>query len=187
MANTGIKLIPNILTTSRMFLAIPICWLILEQSYGIVLILAFIAGVSDGLDGWLARKLDAPSVYGAVADPVSDKIMLVGTYVCLAIVGLLPWWVAGIIVLRDLVIVSGAIAYFFVVGGYEMEPSIWGKSSTGLQIVFALMVLTQQVTPVFPDFVMQAGLWLVVLLAFISGGHYVYVWSSKALNEKRHQ
>ncbi|WP_299020101.1 CDP-alcohol phosphatidyltransferase family protein [uncultured Photobacterium sp.] len=185
MANTGIKRIPNILTTMRMFLTIPICWFILEERYGIVLVLAFIAGISDGLDGWLARKLNAPSVYGSIADPASDKVMLVTTYVTFAYVGLLSWWIAVVVVIRDLVIVSGAVTYYFLFGRYEMAPSFWGKASTGVQIVFALMLLTQQVFPVFPSFSLQAGLWLVIVLACISGGHYVYVWSRKALVAKR--
>ena len=186
---SAIKMIPNFLTVMRIFLAIPIVWLILNERYSAVLWLAFIAGLSDGIDGWLARKLNVLGRFGAIADPISDKVMLVSSYVALAIVGVLPWWLTMIVVLRDLVIVSGAVAYHLLFGRYDMAPSLWGKLSTLVQIVFVLVMLAQQVYPVFPDISLQIGLWLVVVMAFISGGNYVYVWGGKALakhKEKQH-
>lgn len=182
---SAIKMIPNFLTTMRIFLAIPIVWLILNERYSAVLWIAFIAGLSDGIDGWLARKLNVLSRFGAIADPVSDKVMLVSSYVALAIVELLPWWVIVIVVLRDVVIVTGAVAYHLLFGRYDMAPSLWGKLSTLVQIVFVLAMLTQQVYPVLPGIGLQIGLWLVVVMAFISGGHYVYVWGGKALAKQK--
>ncbi|MCD6525500.1 MAG: CDP-alcohol phosphatidyltransferase family protein [Desulfuromonas sp.] len=164
-----------------MVLAIPVCLLILAENYQAVLWIAFIAGFSDAIDGWLARMLNCESRYGAIVDPLSDKTLLVGTYIGLAVVGLLPWWLAAIVVLRDVLIVSGALVYHWLFGRYEMAPSLWGKVSTCVQIAFALMLLTHQLYPVFPLCFFQIGTWLVILMSFISGGHYVYIWGGKAL------
>ncbi|MEO2173021.1 MAG: CDP-alcohol phosphatidyltransferase family protein, partial [bacterium] len=88
------KQIPNALTTLRLVLTVPICILILEKDFSIVLWIAAIAGFTDWLDGWLARRLDAMSRYGAVIDPVCDKVMLIGIFVSVWMVGLVPWWLA---------------------------------------------------------------------------------------------
>lgn len=186
MMSTVIKQIPNALTTMRLILAIPICLLILAENYAAVLWVAFIAGLSDGIDGWLARRLNAESRYGAIVDPLSDKAMLISAYVSFTVVGLLPCWVAVMIVTRDMLIVCGALVYHWLFGRYEIAPSIWGKTSTSVQIVFALMLLVHQVYPVFSPFVLQLGLGGVILLTLFSGGHYIYIWGGKAL-AKRHR
>ena len=175
-----VKLIPNILTTLRLLLVVPICLLILSENYPPVLWIALIAGLSDAVDGWLARRLGCVSRYGAIADPLIDKTLLISVYSCLMIVAVLPWWIFVIIVTRDVVIVSGAFAYHWLCGRYDIKPSFWGKASTAVQISFALMLLTQQVFQVFPVAVLQVTIWLLILLAFVSGGHYVYTWGAKA-------
>jgi cardiolipin synthase len=184
MMSTVIKQIPNALTTLRLILAIPICMLILAENYAVVLWIALIAGLSDGVDGWLARRLNAESRYGAIVDPLSDKALLISAYVAFAIVGLLPWWVAVTIVTRDVLIVCGALAYHWLFGRYDIAPSLWGKISTSVQIIFALMLLVHQVYPVFSPLVLQLGLGLVILLALFSGGHYIYIWGGKALAKR---
>ena len=181
MTNAVVKQIPNILTTLRLILAAPICVLILNENYPAVLWIAVFAGLSDGVDGWLARKLNALSRYGAVVDPLADKALLVSAYISFAVVGLLPWWVAVVVAARDLVIVSGALAYHRLCGRYQMAPSILGKVSTGVQIAFALIVLTHQVYPIFPSLMFQIGPWLVALVALASGSHYVHTWATRAL------
>jgi len=182
MASRVIKQIPNILTTLRLILAVPICLLILDRNYSTVLWIAFIAGLSDAADGWLARKLDALTRFGAIADPLSDKALLVSAYVAFAIVGLVPVWVAAIIIVRDVVIIIGAIAYHWWFGRYEVTPSFWGKTSTCVQIIYALILLTHQVYPIFPTLIFQISLWLLISLVVISGGHYIYTWGKKAKN-----
>jgi len=179
-----IKLLPNILTTLRLILAVPVCLLILNENYSAVLWLAFIAGLSDGVDGYLARRLNALSYYGAVVDPLADKALLLSTYIAFVLVGLLPCWVAAILLLRDLLIVSGAFIYRRKFGRYKIVPSIWGKSSTAAQIIFALMLLMQQVYSVLPEFSLQLSLWVVIFLAFVSGGHYLYLWGGKIISKK---
>lgn len=185
MTNAVIKQIPNILTTMRLILAVPVCLLILDEHYSAVLWVAFIAGFSDAIDGYLARRLNALSYYGAVVDPLADKVLLLSTYTAFAVVGLLPCWVAVLLVLRDLLIISGTLIYRRRFGRYKMAPSVWGKSSTAAQILFALMLLLQQVYPVLPEFSLQLGLWLVILLAIVSGGHYLYTWAGRIFSSEK--
>ena len=184
MTHIIIKQIPNALTTLRLILALPVCLLILNENYPAVLWVALIAGLSDAVDGYLARRLNALSYYGAVADPLADKTLLLSTYIAFSVVGLLPWWVAVLLLIRDLLIVSGALIYRRKFGHYKMAPSVWGKSCTAMQILFALMLLMQQVYPVLPEFILQVALWLVILLAFVSGGHYLYIWGRKIMTGK---
>ncbi|MFT6987427.1 MAG: cardiolipin synthase [Psychromonas sp.] len=175
-----IKNIPNLLSLLRLLLAVPIFILIFREDYGAVLWVVFIAGMSDGIDGWLARKLDAISYFGAVMDPLCDKVLLLSTYIALVLVGLLPWWVIFLIALRDVIIVAGGVAYYWQFGRYTMQPSLLGKATTVVQIVFALMLLTQQIYPLFSKLTMDIGLGGVILTIFLSGGQYVYIWAKKA-------
>lgn len=179
-ANSLVRQIPNTLTSLRLLLAIPLCWLILQRQFEAVLWVALAAGLSDGLDGWLARRLDAASRYGAIVDPLADKLMLSGAYPAMAAVGLLPWWLALLVIGRDIVIVLGALAYHAFYGRYSMSPSLAGKASTFLQIVFAISLLLQQVQPVFPEGVRSAALYTVAAATIFSGIHYVWVWGIKA-------
>lgn len=180
MTDTILRQLPNAITTLRLLLALPICILILHREFEAVLGLAAFAGITDLVDGWWARKMGAQSRYGSIVDPLSDKVLLIGTYVTLALVNAIPPTVSLVVVIRDLVIVAGAAAYFLLIGRYQMAPSLWGKASTLVQIGFALMVLTQQVYPIFPLFFFEFGMLIVIGLAFISGGNYVVVWSRRA-------
>ncbi len=181
MSRPPVNQIPNILTTLRLFLAAPICLFILDENYGVVLWIAFVAGISDGLDGWLARKMGAESRYGSIVDPLSDKAMLTGAFVSFAVVGVLPWWVVTIVVVRDVIIVSGAVLCHRLLGRYKIAPSLWGKTSTAIQITFILMLLIQQVTPLFPDIIFRVVLWIMIAMVFISGGDYIHTWGRKVL------
>ena len=179
------KQLPNLLTTLRLLLALPLCWMILRQQYEQVLWLALAAGISDGLDGWFARRLDATTRYGAVMDPLADKLMLSGAYLSMAAVGLIPWWLAMLVLGRDLVIVAGALVYHKLYGAYDMEPTALGKFSTFLQIGFALTLLVQQVTPVLPVQALEGLMYTVAAVTSVSGIHYVHVWGARAMAQRR--
>ncbi len=178
-----LRQLPNTLTTLRLLLAIPLCWMILQQDFEAVLWIAVAAGVSDGLDGWLARSLDATSRYGAIVDPLADKVMLSGAYPSMAAVGLIPWWLALLVIGRDVVIVVGALAFHGLYGRYEMAPTGLGKFSTFLQIVLALVLLAGQVYPVLQHSVVTVLLYVIAGVTALSGVHYVYIWGRKALQQ----
>jgi cardiolipin synthase len=182
--NSLLKQFPNLLTTLRLMLAVPMCLLVLGRDYHAVLWVALAAGLSDGVDGWLARKLNATSRYGAVVDPLADKVMLSGIYPCLAAVDLLPWWVALLVIGRDVVIVLGGLTYHAIYGRFDMQPSPWGKASTFLQILFALVLLLDQVFPFAPAMGLMILQYAVAGVTVVSGGHYVLTWSLRAMKQQ---
>jgi cardiolipin synthase len=151
----------------------------------VALTLVLVAGISDVLDGVLARRFRWTSRLGAMLDPAADKLFLVSSYVTLAWLGHLPVWLAVVVLLRDVLIVCGAVAYRLVVGPVRMEPTTISKWNTGLQLILVLMVVaTLGGVPIPPQW--TVGLvWLVAGSSVVSGGHYVYAWSAKALAETR--
>ena len=101
--------IPNLITVMRIVLVVPVSWSLLRQEFGLALALFFVAGVSDGLDGFLAKHYGWSSRLGALLDPLADKALLVACYASLAWIGLLPVWLLVLVVARDVVIVAGAV------------------------------------------------------------------------------
>ena len=99
--------IPNLITLLRMILVLPIIWLLAHGYFVESLYLFALAGMSDGLDGFLAKRMGWQSRLGSILDPLADKMLLVSTTIMLAWVGLIPLWLVGVIVLRDLLIVVG--------------------------------------------------------------------------------
>ena len=172
--------LPNLFTALRVVLVLPLCLLIIADEYVAALWVALIAGVSDSLDGWTARRLNITSRFGAIADPLADKLMLGGAYLSFALAGLLPWWVALVVVGRDVFIVTGALLYHWRFGRYDIDPSRWGKLSTFVQILFAVLLLAQQVQPLMPPQLLELVRYALLLLAFTSAAHYGVVWGSKA-------
>ena len=172
--------LPNLFTGLRILLALPIFLLIVSDQYVAALWVALIAGVSDALDGWAARRLNVVSRYGAIADPLADKLMLGAVYIGFALAELLPWYVTLVVVGRDIFIVTGALAYHWRFGRYEMDPSSLGKLSTFMQILFALMLLAQQVQPMLPEQLLTLGSYALILIAFLSAGNYFLVWGLRA-------
>jgi cardiolipin synthase len=143
--------------------------LILRGRLDMALLVFIGAGVSDALDGWLARTTGARSALGAVLDPLADKALLVSVYVTLAAVGVLPDWIAVLVVFRDLLIVGGYLALW--VAGHRMpiEPILVSKANTALQIGLAAFALAG-----VPPLLLQVTLWLTAASTLATGGIYVY-------------
>jgi cardiolipin synthase len=134
--------LPNIFSAARLFLAPYIFWLMWNRSYGPVLALFLFCGITDGLDGWIARRWNAQSRIGAMLDPIGDKLLLSGSFVVLAIDGAMEWWLAALVIGRDIVILLFAAAVLaFSKRKAEFPPSWWGKSSTVAQICYILALI----------------------------------------------
>jgi cardiolipin synthase len=176
--------IPNILTMGRMVLAPLVALFIVRQEYGWALWGLMAAGVTDGLDGFIAKRFNQTSRLGAILDPIADKFLMLATVLALTWTGLLPWWVTIPILLRDVVIFSGALAYYLRAGAIEMSPTILSKANTCAQVGLLLLVVASyaEVIPVagwiFPAF-------MVVLATTVSSGvQYVIIWGRKAAKLK---
>lgn len=172
--------IPNLISILRIFLSVPVVWMLLLQRFDIALILFAIAGVSDGLDGFLAKHYGWQSHLGGMLDPLADKVLLVSSYVALAILGLIPLLLMLLVILRDLVIVTGALVYNFRVRELEADPSMISKFNTFSQIVLVLAVVLDQGLLGLPDGLRVLLLWLVAATTIASGANYVWVWSRRA-------
>jgi cardiolipin synthase len=172
--------IPNIITVLRILLVIPIMVLLARQEYRTVLVLFAVAGFSDGLDGFLARSCGWRTPLGAILDPLADKFMLVGVYLLLGWGGLLPLWLVLLVILRDVVIVSGALAYRRLCGELTMEPTFISKINTLLQIVLGLAVIVAAAGWPPPAWTISGMIALVALSTLWSGVDYVWQWSLRA-------
>lgn len=144
---------------------------ILNAHYGRAIILFFAAGITDVIDGLLARRLGESSAAGAYFDPVADKILLSAIYIALGVVRAIPWWMVALVFARDILILAMAAYGLLFTSIRKFPPSIWGKLSTFLQIGAALVVMGARdgiPTPV------DLALWLMVAGTAWSGVHYVW-------------
>ncbi len=137
-----LRLLPDGLTISRLVASPFIVWLLVRGRDREALILVLLAGATDWLDGFTARRLGTTGRFGALLDPLADKAMLVTLFLVLGYVRLVPSWLVGIVMGRDLVIVGGSILLRIFRGIRRFVPSIVGKVSTFFQIVLVLLVLT---------------------------------------------
>ena len=177
--------VPTALTLLRLVLAPLIAWLLLQRHDAIALVLFLVAAVSDFVDGALARRWNQQTRFGAWADPLADKATGVLTVVTLTLQDSLPLWFAVAVVVRDVVIVGGSLAYRLAVGPIEAAPSAISKANTALLFLLLVGVLAARAGLV------SAGPWLGLLqLATLattvgSGLHYVVVWAGRARQGRR--
>jgi cardiolipin synthase len=134
--------LPNFITLLRIG-AIPIFLILLvDERYTEALIVFILAGITDSLDGLLARWLDARTTLGAFIDPLADKLLLVSSFVILAFLGDIPRWLAVLVIMRDVIILIGYSVLFFVTGhAIEVRPTLIGKASTFFQLLTVIMAL----------------------------------------------
>lgn len=133
--------LPNALTILRIVL-VPLIWkLAWDREYERVIAVGFVASMTDVIDGWLARRLNATSKFGALLDPVADKLMLSGTYLIFALDRVVPAWLPWIVLGRDAFILAMAACAWLFTKIRDFPPSRWGKLSTLVQILTALVIL----------------------------------------------
>ena len=174
-----LRQIPNIISVFRILLVAPILWLLLEHAYGYALILFAVAGISDGIDGFLAKRFNWQTWIGGLLDPLADKLLLVSSFVALGWLGLLPLWLVALVFLRDLVIVAGATYYHRHVGKVGGEPTLISKVNTFVQILLVLLVVFAQIVTI-PGLLIQLLIALVTITTISSGIDYVIKWSRRA-------
>ncbi|HJU08182.1 MAG TPA: CDP-alcohol phosphatidyltransferase family protein [Rhodanobacteraceae bacterium] len=175
--------LPNAITCLRIALVVPLIVMVLQERFVVALIIGAIAGLSDGVDGFLARRFGWRSSLGALLDAIADKLMLVGVYLALASIGRIAFALAWLVVARDLIIVTGALLYRAIIGKFEAQPSLWSKATTLAQILFVLLVLGAACfgwhwSP-------HPYGWIVAVLTVISGADYIVRWSLRARDALR--
>ncbi|TFG85025.1 MAG: CDP-alcohol phosphatidyltransferase family protein [Chromatiales bacterium] len=177
--------IPNLICVLRMVLVWPIVDALLTGRYALALILVAVAGLSDGLDGYLAKRFDWRSRLGGLLDPLADKLLLVSTFLTLAYTSLAPLWLAAVVVIRDVVIVSGGLIYQAVVAPVRPEPSRASKLNTAAQLFFICAVIANRGFGLPPDEVLIPSGAAVLVTSTVSGLDYVVRWSGRAIRSQR--
>lgn len=180
-----LRYLPNILTGFRFVLVIPILMALLSEHYLLALYLFVLAGITDGLDGLLARVYGWTSRFGAVADPLADKLLLVVSFMAFAWLGKIPVWLVILVVARDVWIVVGAYLYYRLFGRPEFSPSPISKINTFLQILLVALLLLHLGVAVLPEILLTVFIGLVAVTTLISFLHYTWVWSWRAVAECR--
>lgn len=172
--------IPNFISVARIGMVVPLVYALLAHEYGAALVLFVIAGTSDGLDGFLAKRYGWTSRLGSVLDPIADKLLLVSCYLVLGWLAHIPIWLVLAVIIRDVVILVGALAYHRLIGVYELAPSLISKVNTFAQLLCGFMVVLSlawlQVDPKWLETMFQ----IVFATTVLSGGDYVWTWGHKA-------
>ncbi len=174
--------IPNAITILRILLVPLLVYFLLHGEFRASLWVLLVAGISDALDGAIARHFNMMTDLGALLDPLADKALIIASVLALAWTGLLPGWLVALIILRDLVIMGGAAAYYLRAGRLEMAPSIPSKVNTFFQICLILLILVSAAGLANATGWLPALIGCTLLTTVFSGIHYVVVWSRKAAN-----
>src|SRR5512134_6150 len=176
----SLRHLPNLLCVLRILLVYPVAIGILEARYPAVLALFAVAAFTDGLDGFLAKRFGWTSELGKHLDPLADKALLVTVFVCLSIADLAPWWLTSVVLLRDLVIIFGAIVYRALFGDLAGQPTLRSKLNTFCQILFCLVLVAQAAfdSPDEPVITMLGA--LVFVTTAVSGLEYVLIYVRRA-------
>ncbi len=179
-----LRQIPNIISIMRLILVVPFVAFLLSGDYRIAFYLFTIAGISDAVDGFLARQFNWSSNFGAFIDPLADKILLVSGFVGLAWLGQMPMWVAVLIVLRDIIIMSGILGLYYVVGDISFKPTLISKLNTVLQVLLIFLILLGLSFVALPSIVINSLMFVMVLTVIFTLVDYVWVWGHRALRAK---
>ncbi|PIE83007.1 MAG: CDP-alcohol phosphatidyltransferase [Candidatus Contendobacter odensis] len=175
--------IPNLITFLRIVLVAPFLWLLLDESYGGALLIFVIAGLSDALDGFLAKHYGWTSELGGVLDPLADKLLLLGAIIVLGWLKVLPVWLVVLIVFRDVVIVAGAIGYHILIERFQAEPLILSKLNTFVQLGLVFMMITHHSLLGLPEGLINGLIILTALTTTWSGIAYVLQWGQRACHK----
>ncbi len=166
--------IPNILTVVRILLTPLFVILLIKDLFPLALLVFAVAGISDGLDGFIARYFNQRTALGAYLDPTADKLLLVSAFISLAVLGVLPSWVSVVVIARDVIIILGIAILMLTEKKYAVQPTIVSKCTTTSQIILVMLTLFD------PGRTMMASLhfvmlWVTAILTILSGLHYIYI------------
>ena len=175
--------IPNIITSTRIALVIPVVWSLIEERYLTAIALFFVAGITDALDGFIAKKFGWVTRLGAILDPLADKVLLVASYLVLGWNDLLPVWLVALVIARDLVIVIGFALYNKRIRKVDLAPSLISKINTAAQIILVLVVVIGQVWPQILNSIQMSLILVVAFTTLSSGVSYIWVWGRRAIRE----
>jgi len=177
-----LKYLPNAFTLTRLLLIVPFLLNLQQRHYANALYLFLFAGITDAIDGWLARAFHWQSRFGSFIDPLADKLLIASSFVSLAYIGQLPWWLVSLVFFRDLTISCGVMVWQrFVPQRLDFKPTLLSKLNTVLQltlVIFCLVELTFEQTMPLMTYVLIGMTSFTTMTSYID---YVWTWGKKAL------
>lgn len=174
--------IPNLLTLFRILLVPVVVWAIAQGQMGIALAAFVVAGITDAVDGYIAKRFNQQTELGAYLDPLADKTLIVSIYVSLAIFGFIPPWVAILVVSRDIMIVGAVLLGTLLDRPLTIHPLMVSKANTAAQIVFAALVLASRGLSLSLEPAITVVMWTVAALTLASAGAYLVAWTRHMSN-----
>jgi cardiolipin synthase (CMP-forming) len=168
--------LPNLITITRILLVPVAIWLLLSADYMATFVVFVFAGVSDAVDGYLARRFNWKSELGSYLDPLADKVLLVSIYIVMGFIGAIPIWLVILVVTRDLLIVSAVVLAWLLEKPVQMQPLFISKFNTALQISFAGAVLFLLGFNLVEEQLFRAGAIGVSAFTAASGALYMRDW-----------
>lgn len=168
--------IPNLITLARILMVPVLVWAIISGEMRLAFLLFLAAGISDAVDGFLAKRFGMATELGAYLDPLADKVLIVSIYVALGITGALPAWLVILVVSRDIMIVGAVMLSWLVDHPVAMKPLLVSKLNTVAQIVFATLKLASLAMAFDAEPFLTPMMALVVVLTLLSIGFYLREW-----------
>ncbi len=168
--------IPNFITIARILLVPVLVWAIGSAEMRIAFVLFIAAGISDAVDGFIAKRFGMTSELGALLDPLADKVLLVSMYIALGIANALPQWLVILVVSRDFLIVGGVLLSWIVDKPIAMKPHVVSKLNTAAQIVLVALVLGLLGLELDAAWLLPSVIAVVACLTLVSAALYVAEW-----------
>ncbi len=172
--------IPNLISTLRILLVGPLALCLLSKNYTASLGVFLLAGFSDVLDGYLARRFNWTSRLGSLLDPMGDKLLMITTYLILGQQQLIPIWLVLVVILRDVIIVVGGLFYRLLVGEVVIKPIVSSKINMVMQVLLVFSLLLSLSLYPLPERLLQTLMGLVLLSTLTSGSCYIFQWGQRA-------
>ncbi|MDP3559547.1 MAG: CDP-alcohol phosphatidyltransferase family protein [Legionellaceae bacterium] len=177
----NIKILPNVLSLLRVAMIPPFLMLFFAKDYERALCLFFIMGVTDGLDGWLARRLDSQSWWGSFLDPMADKILVGCSFFSLAWVGMLPWWLVFLCFFRDITLLLGVLVWYWLLGRqmFCFKPTYLGKFNTCVQLLLVVCCITKLAILLPSSEWITVLIWVTATTTSATYCDYAWTWGKK--------
>ena len=173
--------LPNFICLVRIVLIWPTIDALYAGEYWMALMLVAVCAVSDGLDGWLAKRFNWTSHLGKILDPLADKLLLVALFLTSAWINLLPWWLTAVVVARDVMIGAGAVIYRLWFGPLHGRPTVLSKINTGMQLAVVLAAILAAAAQLKVPEAITALAIVTLITTIISGADYLSAFTRRAL------
>jgi cardiolipin synthase len=172
--------LPNLICFIRILMAVPAVQALTGGEYALAFWICVAAGLSDMLDGWLAKHFNWSSEFGKNLDPVADKLFIVTVFVTMIVIGMVPLWLGVLVILRDVWIGVGAWIYKVLYGPVEGHPTAVSKVNTAVQIAYVAALLAAAAAAWFPQWLAPVLAWATLVTTVVSGVHYTAIYIRKA-------